>query len=467
MPQIPAIANGQLLGAEYLNQFGRSLNWLLGWSHTAVTGSSVHFTRNTTSTSGHWGWRGWGLCVGDAMHYAIVLRNVWYATDTVAELRIHAGGSWVTATTVTHTGDTSTVYQGSVDISGLGLVEGEHYEVRWLFRTTNSDHQASFTHYWTSFQRDISGDWTTLTAFTERQSDAADFEQLRTNIELLRDQAPQINALFNHGWDTAPALDSWMVGGTRLEWSTWQTAVLRRQHRYLYVAGYWTAFGDHDWRVRVAHPVGTSLSVAYTSPSLFHFDNAKEFGTVIDLDAEGVPHGELFRANIQTRELSGWGLRVHRAWFINYSDQVPDAAWLVPTVFAHGDQTVTPDNLNRWITNANLLYDGAEALLGEARVVGYGARQPLQSQEGPQILSGTRQHRWLRYRCLGPGVTRPHLHWNFDTALDEPHVPEQLQALPYEQNEWITFDLSSVQELPRGARYCVDHVRVAYELRDL
>lgn len=461
-PLIPTVENGMPFSGLHHSLYGEAVNYLLGVNHGREVFWRLHEQTSWWET-GHTAWQtlweGWLYYRGESpiLGYALELYNE-AAYTTTAQLQWLDGEVWTDlGAPLTATGTSLGWKNGGIDISGLGW-DGL-IRLRWRVRSSNAAGYAGLRMWFLGVRGSLSG-WKPLGAFSERLSDASEWNDLRDNLDMLyrqRGSAPQPLALGARRCEIEPS-------------DVWRTVT---RYCCYYRGGNGTAaiqikgpttLNGAKWRVLYRQQGAGGFSTLYTSGNIHGQPTWGWFQTTLDLS--GLTPETWYEFAIEAYRDQGWGMYARASYIVREPPDGPALGWQTPPLWTHGDLTVTVENCQILNDDAEMLYDGDEELWGQNaaqqdRPVGT-LVHPLPSPEvnslqHPAVHTGVRRWRWLHYRCAD----------DFDEPPALIYGPglEDKETLPYEE-DWVLFDLESVPGLLVGDVYQVEHVRCALETQD-
>ena len=447
--RIPELEAG-VVGASTLNLYSNALNWLLGESHASYSVARMNSSFSTTETTASGQETRYLFHVTPLLYYAIALKipNGQTATctfyDEVAEAALG---------TVTSTSATWELKLGTIDISAhctaAGYAVGDVLTIRVKLHTSSAGSAAQL--YVFSFgERGVTTGWAPLPAFTdETQSDVADFNAVRTNLDILQDAM------------TSP-VNGLMTDAARKNINTsdaWED-VCRMAYRYrgdaLSVTVEGKGGGENGWQYRLiscpaSNPTADTVLItggwnAGTADYILDTD-------VIDMSAAGLTVGAWYMLRLQVQRDASPRCTIRRVWAIRTSAGTPLGSWVVPNQWAHGNTTINETQLTKWTTDLTELYTGGyEELWGDTPAI-LPAPGVAEGDREDRTFTGVHRKRWL--------IVKSHAGEDpilrYGTNMAETHSLSVDDSLTWQQ-----YDLDTT-EMPVGGYYAVTQCDVAFE----
>ncbi len=443
-PFVPQLADGQTLGATHLNAYRSAILYLLGESHGAYALCGDHRTELGSYDTG-WTtcWRGYLYLASKSLYYLIramagLAGKTWYL-----KLRYYGDDSaWHDAVSLSGAETSYTVKSATVDMSAFpGLTLGKVYRLEWQYKTSDGTYHTHMEH-WRTCVRGIASGWAAPPAFAAGASSAAELNTLRDDAQVL----------YNNMVPTAaPAFANWETRGwnNSTSWYGVTHGIMRYRPSHLYTCIRFTVTWGRNmsWRVKLRDTadaettVYTSGVIASTGP-VWKYDSED-----IDLTGFGFTVGAYYRVIVEAKrnESDDEWFSIQTVALARWSNGSPAAGWQALAEWTHGDQTVSAANLNKCSTDLTMLYSGNEALWGETPAVW---ADPLLDDDDSLYYIRHRK-RWLLYYYT---LDDPPTIW-YGTNYGES------QSLPAAgANQWHSYDLGQIADIPWGGGYLVTNV---------
>jgi hypothetical protein len=442
-PAIPTVADGQALSAVTLNSYTRACRWLLGKSHEPYLANGVFGYLAYDSWTELY--RGWALHYADTLYYDMHI-STWYGGTWHVEVQYWGtDDNWHTVVDLYTSTDER--YANTVDLSSESYLAADKLH---LWRVIALSEAGAGNPVVVSVRRlairnalTISS-WPTFT--NAAPSAAADFNELRTNLNAIRDYLPPAEALACELGETTVGLGSWtQVGRTRYIRYRPESLTVGLQVR--------SASYNYQWRVVITDESDVATTIHTSGSYGWHSDRWDAYEETIDISAYA-SLGDYLRVSVQVFTASGHVI-ARRPYAFRESDQTPAAAWPTLPTWEHGDTDIGETGLGVLVDAGEELYSGDEELWSEVR---FAYRDTL-ALWGSPIHMGLHKRRWLTY--LPRDGETPTLRYGTTFARDE------TVSLPNDGEEWHNYDLASVPHLAPGQPYNVEGCHSAFESDDV
>lgn len=456
-PTIPEVENGQTLSAGQLNAYKSALEWLLAESHApeALAGQMVEYSTNSTS-SNNVVWEGYLYHQRDTLYYRLEGVEEGGGAGDSWNVRIDYYGNdsaWHTLVTLSVQGNWWQAREGTVSLASASMTVGRliHYRIR--FWCGDDDHWSKL-RIWTIAERGAVTGWATPPTFAATTSSAAQLNTLRTDCNALHAGVVSPIAPLFASYHTSGRIE----GDGDTSWHGFYAGIYRYRPERLSAGVQWYLWSTKpaQWRLRLRDTAGREATI-YTSPeiqgaSAYRWSTAEIDLTTGDaaaaLTAAGITlsRGSYYRVILQMRKAEGTGhvLTVNGAFITRVSSGTPAGGWQALKLWAHGNNDVSPANLNKFSTDLTMLYSGGEQLWGECPAIWYNT--------GMHRMGGRHRKRWLNYVRKSSSNT-PSIHYgvNFATGEDLPN-----------QAGWLRYDMTQLG-VPWGGAYVLEDVACAFE----
>lgn len=404
-PSIPVVEDGQAFSASlFKDGYKAGIEALLGESHGSfalrhVRPESADVYQTTWPVDPEVGqsiWKTWVRLTSFTFYYKLFLRQnsgngalhyywrfILYDYGTEEWYTIASGdGTDTSYANAESTADLETVSDGDGGYVADHLAIGNIYKVYLQLKTETEAYNALCIPWEIGTRGAVSG-WTAPPTFAAEESDAADVNIWRTDLNALHD------ALSGTNVPTAQPEKTFIA--TTETWQELMRAVYRYRKNKIRVAVAGSAWSDTTWQWRVViytAALGGASAVVYTSEEITgdEAEEAEEYTwheAVIDLTTGDAATAIAAAGFVLTRgvyrriaiEFYSDGV-AGRAWaigasIVRESDGVPGAGYGVPAIWEQGDQDIGPTKLNVYSGDLTALYSGSEALFFDSPAVSY------------------------------------------------------------------------------------------------
>jgi hypothetical protein len=458
-PKIPIVASGQIVGETYLMLLGRATDYLLGESHAAEAAPrATESLQRYESTYGDPGGNNatyYLYHASDTLAYAFLAGQTSAGKTWYVQLDYYGDDSaWHTAQTWSDT--TSPSFEsGTLDLSAeANLTIGNTYP--WRFQTKTSDETYYTTlQVWALATRTAVSGWAAPPTFTAAESDYADCNILRTDLNALyAGVVPSVNPL---GMCDDPKKHT----NTEDDWVAYTQWSYRYRPNGLHVGVHGKIMGGHwGWRVIFADSAGNEATiysvedidptVEYSVQSIDIDLTSGDAATAIAAAGITLTRGTNYLVTLEAkRQSDDHALFLDYARCIRTSDGTPAAGWAVPELWAHGDTDLGPTGMNKFSDDLAMLYTGGDEEM-------WGDHHAVQYYDDDNTYAGVHRKRYLIYRAV-EGQS-PTVLYGTDYGSDY-GLPTCATGAG---EQWLSFDLSDLG-LPLGGYYIVDEAGAAWE----
>lgn len=455
-PTIPELANGMAVSAATLN-YGHTagLRYLLGESHAPYALMPVHYQVDIYRDDETTAWEGWLYHTSLSVVYGLQVCQD--SAGKTAYWRIQALGSdgnWRTMASGSNTSSTYVWTTGTINIANVGgndysafHATGDVYRWRVQVWTSDETYHTKVGVWVLACRKAVTG-WVAPHDFGAETSDAAHFNDLRTDLLALRDVLPPVNPL---GINGNPASRYITTGG--------ETTVVDGCYRYrpesLYTGARIKCPTNSKWRWQVdIYDTAGNTDRVYQSADIVGTGDEALDTKLIDVSAAvsnvTLTVGDYYRVRVSVeRRIATGTLEIGTCFAMRYSSGAPAAGWPALNAWAHGDTDLGPTELDKLSTAALMLYTGSEALWGETGCVHFTAIGGATTR-----YTGPHRKRYLLYRPATGSAP--------EIAYGDDWDEAQTLSTDALDNGWQWQDLAQYP-IPWGGVYLVSGVEGAME----
>ena len=457
---VPTFGNGQVMSAaHHLNYLARGARFLQG----EALGAQMPFT----ARGGYRAWDSYATMAKYALrHHSNSLRWKYEIAPVGGDTgyaKLVVDGVDVPATANTNVGGGAVSYEGTADLTTLGLTLGAFYVVELQLGTVSDDPGGAGTVTMLELWETTTASYPTLITFADGVTPtAAQWQALSTYATTLH--------------DTLDVTQAPMTGGPRVACSDlvtiWRGTMRHQCDGLMLSIALATAHEDGDYTVAHVYINGNEIvelkvdhddaqtvdGAAYTvvdpgEPNYTPLCPARFFLTV-DISGEGLARGEVYELTVTASAVDEGAEQPYAV--VHYLLEVPlgtetIAGYTDPATWAHGDYVRGNSNSPQ-----------VEALATDLEALGTAV--PTSAYQGspwrdPDVADvwhwGIRRRRYLHYTNLAdrnPSVRW--LHGDWQEATLEPADDE---------TDWKVVDLDAFEGLWPGVRYQVNKASFAVE----
>lgn len=455
-PQAPVLQDGMTVSSASINAHNQGLLYVLGASHCPTPASAWHAQTDIYQSDYVTACEFWLYQPTFNIHYLALVSND--SAGKTAYWRLQAldkNSAWQTMIEENGVWDVYTVRENDLDVdalhSGLFPIDKMY---RWRFQVKTSDESYhTKIQAWGVFCREAIAGWQAPHDFGAEVSAASHFNDIRTDLNLLRDQLPTA-VPFTNSLNTGTTYDD-------NDEHTFVKGVYRYRPNSLYGAIKLRFSGTgSNFRlfINLSDTAGNTAKV-YESGNIASKDADQLVDATVDLTA-GAAAAALTAAGIALtlgnyyaisagieRQDGSVSYKLLRTVLAKVSDGVPHGTWAEPNEWAEGDTDFGPTHLDKFKTDLEMFYIGGdEVMFGETPPCMY-----TYIGQATYNFGGIHRKRWLAYHPRS-GKT-PAIEYGDD--YDESY---ELST----ESGWQHFDLAQLT-IPWGGYYIVYGVEGCFE----